>query len=103
MRAHLKKYGVSVELSTGLIAFVQGDDKVTATLAAFKDGKATDATEKVECQYLIGADGARGPTRKLLGLMFAGDTRDGDGQVWGDTEIDGLDNNVSPRLSQLSA
>lgn len=92
LATHLMRYGVSVELSTGLLNFEQKHDRVTATLGKFRAGQPTQSTETVECQYLIGADGARGVTRKLLGLTFAGETRDADGQVWGDVEIDGLDN-----------
>lgn len=42
-----------------------------------------------------------GPTRKLLGLTFTGETRDADGQVWGDVEIDGLPNDVGVSLPCL--
>ena len=35
-----------------------------------------------------------GSTRKLLGLTFQGETRDADGQIWGDVEIKGLTTDV---------
>ena len=35
-----------------------------------------------------------GATRKLLGLTFEGETRDTDGMVWGDVEIQGLPSDV---------
>lgn len=39
-------------------------------------------------------------SRKLMGLTFQGETRDADGQVWADVEIDGLSNEVNhPFLS----
>ncbi|KAJ3558060.1 hypothetical protein NM688_g1138 [Phlebia brevispora] len=90
MRDHLAKYGISVEMSKGLVNVEQDKDGVTATLAVFKNGQSTAVQETVICQYLVGADGAKGVTRKLLGLTFQGETRDADGQVWGDVEIDGL-------------
>jgi 2-polyprenyl-6-methoxyphenol hydroxylase-like FAD-dependent oxidoreductase len=95
MRAHLAKYDISVELSTGLVGIEQTADQVTATLESFADGQPTGRREILTCRYLVGADGARGVSRKLLGLNFAGETRDTDGMVWGDVLIDGLDSSVS--------
>lgn len=69
MRIHLQKYGVTVELQKGLVTFEQGGEKVAATLATFRNGQPTELHEKVVCQYLIGADGAKGrsdPFRTFL-------------------------------------
>ncbi|EKM55838.1 uncharacterized protein PHACADRAFT_209358 [Phanerochaete carnosa HHB-10118-sp] len=90
--AQLERHGVKVELSTGLVDLEQKEDRVIATTAIFQDSLLTGNTELIECQYLVGADGAKGATRKLLNLSFAGENRDADGAVWGDVEIDGLDN-----------
>ncbi|KAF9017773.1 hypothetical protein BDZ89DRAFT_960743, partial [Hymenopellis radicata] len=90
LRAHLAKYGVAVECGKGLVAVTQDVESVAATLATFKDGEPLDDTETVVARYLIGADGGRGASRKLLGLTFQGETRDADGMVWGDVEINGL-------------
>jgi len=35
-----------------------------------------------------------GASRKLLGMTFQGETRDTDGMVWGDVEIEGLTTDV---------
>ena len=35
-----------------------------------------------------------GVSRKLLGMSFQGETRDTDGMVWGDVEIEGLTTDV---------
>lgn len=93
LRDHLAKYGVTVELGKGLVSLQQTSGSVVATLADFQDGVATSTEEVVTCKYLIGSDGARGITRKLLGLTFEGETRDADGGVWGDVDIKGLDTN----------
>ncbi|KAH7872212.1 FAD binding domain-containing protein [Lentinula edodes] len=90
LRDNLRKYGISVELHKGLVAISQNTDTVAATLAVHNHGEPTEATELVTAHYCIGADGARGATRKLLGLTFEGQTRDADGMVWGDIEINGL-------------
>lgn len=97
MRSHLGRYGVQVELAKGLVGFKQEDNKVVATVVTFANGQPTGERESIACQYLLGADGARGVTRKLLNVTYAGETKDADGQVWGDVEIDGLENDV--RLS----
>lgn len=97
MREHLARYGVHVELSKGLIDIHQKGDHVIASIARCENGQPTADREDVACSYLVGADGARGVTRKLLKLSFAGETRDTDGQVWGDVEIDGLDDQVLNR------
>lgn len=35
-----------------------------------------------------------GPSRKLLGLTFQGESHDTDGMIWVDVEINGLTNDV---------
>ncbi|KAF8824655.1 hypothetical protein HHX47_DHR8000109 [Lentinula edodes] len=93
LRDNLRKYGISVELHKGLVAISQNRNIIVATLAVHSRGEPTEATEVVTAHYCIGADGARGATRKLLGLTFEGQTRDADGMVWGDIEINGLGSN----------
>ena len=95
LTSHLERFGVKVELSRGLVDLEQKEDRVVATVSKFEHGSPTSETTRIECRYLVGADGARGATRKLLKLSFLGETRDADGAVWGDVEIDGLDTNVS--------
>jgi 2-polyprenyl-6-methoxyphenol hydroxylase-like FAD-dependent oxidoreductase len=90
LRKHLAKYGVVVEYGKGLVGIEQTANAVTATVTRFKDGKPTEDQELITAQYLIGADGAKGVSRKLLGMAFQGETRDTDGMVWGDVEIEGL-------------
>ncbi|EIW82592.1 hypothetical protein CONPUDRAFT_163721 [Coniophora puteana RWD-64-598 SS2] len=71
IRGHLAKYECEPELGTELTTFEQDENGVTAHLMK-KDGQ----EETVHVQYLIGADGARGATRKGLGLPFIGNTPD---------------------------
>ncbi|KAG6378333.1 FAD-binding monooxygenase [Boletus reticuloceps] len=66
LRSHIEKYGCSVELS-----FEDDGERVLAKLVKRKDGEETHET--FESSYLVGADGAKGVTRKLLGLTFLGE------------------------------
>ncbi|OSD07919.1 hypothetical protein PYCCODRAFT_1463192 [Trametes coccinea BRFM310] len=84
-RDHLAKHGVQIEVATELMHFDQDDDGVTATLR--KNG---EELEEARVAYVIGADGARGVTRKLIGATFEGQTMEGDGGVWADVELEGL-------------
>ncbi|KAI0659090.1 FAD binding domain-containing protein [Cubamyces menziesii] len=84
-RKHLSALGVNIELATELVDCVQDDEGITATLK-----KNDSEVEKARFAYVIGADGARGVTRKLIGATFAGQTKEADGQVWADLELEGL-------------
>lgn len=81
----------------------QDNECVTATIARFKNKEATGEKEVVKTKYVLGCDGARGASRKLLGLSFEGETKDADGQVWGDVEVEGLSNDVSGFLLAVSS
>ncbi|KAL0562715.1 hypothetical protein V5O48_019366, partial [Marasmius crinis-equi] len=48
--------------------------------------------EEAEYSWMIGADGARGIVRKLLGLSFLGETSNTDNICVGDVLVQGLDN-----------
>ena len=58
LRAHLEKYGCSVELGTELVSFEDEGERVLAKLVKRKDGE--EISETFEASYLIGADGAKG-------------------------------------------
>ncbi|KAK0463731.1 uncharacterized protein EV420DRAFT_1638653 [Desarmillaria tabescens] len=88
--ACLTSVAFPVELNKGLVAIEQDEKAIIATLVVFRNGVATEEKEDVVAQYLIGSDGAKGNSRKLLGLTFQGETRDADGMVWGDVTIKGL-------------
>ena len=55
--AHLSGQGVAVEFGTRLVDAKQDADGVTATL------EGPQGAERVHCDYLVGCDGASGPTR----------------------------------------
>jgi len=67
LHEHLKSYGVEVERELDLKKIKQTDDKVTATLKT-----KYNSDEIVECQYLVGCDGAHSTTRHQLKLDFKG-------------------------------
>ncbi|KAK0196718.1 FAD binding domain-containing protein, partial [Armillaria mellea] len=87
---HLSKYGISTELNKGLVAIEQDPTDVTVTVAIFRNGVPTNGKEEIVAQYLIRSDGAKGNSRKSLGLTFQGEMCDVDSMVWGDITIKGL-------------
>ncbi|VDC02126.1 unnamed protein product [Peniophora sp. CBMAI 1063] len=84
LRDHLKKYGVKVELSTELVDLKQDESGVDVTL--LHQGK----EDKLRVKYLIGAVGAKGPVRKLVGINFVGETSE-QRAVSGEVELSGLE------------
>jgi len=60
LRTHLANYGITVELSKGLIAIDQTGDVINATIAVHKSGQQTEERDIVVTKYLIGTDGAKG-------------------------------------------
>ncbi|MET0235797.1 MAG: FAD-dependent oxidoreductase [Kibdelosporangium sp.] len=85
LRERLARLGGQVELGTELIGFEQDDDGVTVTLR--RDG----VDEQVRVAYVVGADGGKGPTRRLLGVAFEGETRDDFSMLVADVRADGVD------------
>ena len=101
MRAELSKYGCEVELGVELQTFTQLDDHVEVTLLkhSLDGGDVTPGTEKASYDWVIGADGARGAVRQVLGLKFIGETTT-QKFVVGDVEFDGprLETDVSSSI-----
>jgi 2-polyprenyl-6-methoxyphenol hydroxylase-like FAD-dependent oxidoreductase len=82
LRGRLAGFGIQVEAGTELTGFEQDEDGVTATL---------NGTEQARVAYLVGADGGRGPTRRLLGVPFEGVTTDDIRMLVADVKVAGLD------------
>ncbi len=59
---------VDLRYFTELVDFTERDDRVAATIRDVKTGK----TEEVECQYLVGCDGAGSIVREKLGITMTG-------------------------------
>ncbi|PIL27593.1 hypothetical protein GSI_10744 [Ganoderma sinense ZZ0214-1] len=89
LRDHLGRYGVQVELGTELVDIQQGTETVTATVKRHRQG-GSEEIEDIQAAYIIGGDGGKGRTRKLIGATFEGQTKDSDGQVFTDVKIEGL-------------
>ncbi|KAH7907326.1 hypothetical protein BJ138DRAFT_1137595 [Hygrophoropsis aurantiaca] len=87
LRSHLEKQGCFVELSSELRSFEQSDDRVVAHIIK-KQGD-EEIAETIEASFLVGTDGAKGVTRKQLGLSFLGETRDDLRLVMGDIRLVG--------------
>ena len=65
----LAQFGVNVERRTELVAFINGDDGVHATLKR-PDG----SEERSDALFVAGCDGARSRVRESLGIGFPGGT-----------------------------
>ncbi|KAI6008120.1 FAD binding domain-containing protein [Pisolithus orientalis] len=93
LREHLAKLGCTIELDTRLVSFTQDEKCVRVKLANRRGDDGEEVEEDIEVAYLIGADGAKGVTRKQLGLTFLGTTREDDFIVLGDIRLEakGLD------------
>ena len=74
LRAHAERLGADVRFNTELVSFAQ-DREVRALIR----NRQTGEEQEVQAAYLIGADGANGTTREILGI-----SRDGPGvlQHW---------------------
>ncbi|HEY3684465.1 MAG TPA: FAD-dependent monooxygenase [Streptosporangiaceae bacterium] len=85
LRARLAGLGVQVRQGAELTGCDAGPEGVTATLAT------ASGEERVRAAYLVGADGGRSAVRALMGIGFAGETREAERMLFGDLRIDGLD------------
>jgi 2-polyprenyl-6-methoxyphenol hydroxylase-like FAD-dependent oxidoreductase len=85
LRTALARYGVQVELATGVLDFSQDADGVTVWL---------DGGETVSAAYLVGADGGRSTIRKRLGVPFVGSTDDEIRMLLADVRATGLDHDL---------
>ncbi|KAF4605648.1 hypothetical protein EYR40_004436 [Pleurotus pulmonarius] len=86
LREELQKYGCTVELNKELIGLIQDERGVTAEIRGDADGD----HQFVRSSYLIGADGGKGVTRKLLDLSLLGHTVEADGMVVGNVVVENL-------------
>ncbi len=69
----LKGLGVEVDWQTSLTGLTQSSDMVTVDLNGL------DGRERVQCDFLYGADGVRSTVRKAIGQSFGGHTH---ARVW---------------------
>ncbi|EPT00345.1 hypothetical protein FOMPIDRAFT_1060350 [Fomitopsis schrenkii] len=90
MRAHLAKYGITVELGTEIIGLEQFKDRVEATIKKTVDGK--EEIETSSYRWLVGADGGKSVVRKQCGISFEGEATT-EKAVLGEVIVpEGLDN-----------
>ncbi|KIJ07231.1 hypothetical protein PAXINDRAFT_19571 [Paxillus involutus ATCC 200175] len=85
LRSHLEKLSCFVEFGTELESFKQDDERVLAHI--LRRDHDEEYPETVDCHWIIGADGAKGKTRKLLNLRFIGETKDDIVFITGDTRF----------------
>ncbi|KIJ12422.1 hypothetical protein PAXINDRAFT_137081, partial [Paxillus involutus ATCC 200175] len=86
LRDEPRKYDCEVELGTSLLGFQQDLDGVTANLSI----SGSDSQESFRASFLVGADGAKGVTRKLFKCSFLGETKDDNGILVGNVVIENL-------------
>ncbi|PCH36573.1 monooxygenase [Wolfiporia cocos MD-104 SS10] len=84
MRKYLEKLGVHVELNTELRTYEQIEHGVLAHTVR-KSGD-EEIPETIRCDWLVGADGAKGVVRKHLEVTFLGETR-ADRIILGEVEL----------------
>jgi 2-polyprenyl-6-methoxyphenol hydroxylase-like FAD-dependent oxidoreductase len=80
-----------LELGTALVELEQDDDGVTALLRTGGDGDAGATEQWVRADYLVGTDGGRSTVRKLIGVGFAGETREQERTLIADIRAEGID------------
>ena len=68
LEEHVARLGVRVERNTELVALTQHDAGISARL------RASDRTEEVEAEWVLGCDGAHSMVRERAGIPFAGAT-----------------------------
>ncbi|KAF9235939.1 hypothetical protein BU15DRAFT_89358 [Melanogaster broomeanus] len=89
LRDRLAELSLQVEFGTELRTLEQDDNRVLAHVVKTENG--VEVTDTIEASYLIGADGAKGVTRKQLGLSFVGETRENFHLLTGDICLDSND------------
>ena len=86
----MKKYNSSIELGVELVSLEQFDDRVEVKLHKHDTENSRAEEESSKYEWVVGADGARGTVRKLLGLTFLGETKN-EQFIVGDIKVEGLD------------
>jgi 2-polyprenyl-6-methoxyphenol hydroxylase-like FAD-dependent oxidoreductase len=89
IQKEMKKYNSSVELGVELVSLEQFDDRVEVKIHKLNSENSELEEESSTYKWVVGADGARGIVRKLLGLTFLGETKD-EKFVIGDIKVEGL-------------
>ena len=95
----MRGYNASIELGVELVSLEQFEDKVEVKLHKRNSENLEFEEEISKYEWVVGADGARGVVRKLLGLTFLGETNV-EKFVIGDIKLEGL-TNVSLQVFSL--
>jgi len=89
INTEIKKYNSSVELGVELVSLEQFENRVEVKLHK-KNSETLEFEEEIsKYEWVVGADGARGVVRKLLGLAFLGETKV-EKFLIGDIHLEGL-------------
>jgi hypothetical protein len=90
IQTEMKKYNSSIELGVELVSLEQFDDRVEVKLHKHNTDNSRVEEESSKYEWVVGADGARGVVRKLIGLTFLGETKN-EQFIVGDIKVEGLD------------
>ena len=100
IQTEMKKYNSSIELGVELVSLEQFDDRVEVKIHKRNTESSELGEESLTYKWVVGADGARGVVRKLLGLTLQGETKD-ERFVAGDVKVEGLIDVGFPLFSLL--
>ncbi|KAF8870307.1 FAD binding domain-containing protein [Gymnopilus junonius] len=96
LHRHVKQFGCEIEFGKKLLDITQDGDKVTAKVLA-------DGTEHlIDCDYLVAADGAKGRSRRLVGALFIGETKEADRLWTANVEVPGFSREYWHRWGDFS-
>ncbi|KAI0784360.1 monooxygenase [Abortiporus biennis] len=91
LRDHLRKFGIEVELNSELLSFQQDNTRVSAEILKRSSSGSEETRELATFDFLVGADGAKGITRKQIGLPFSGSSASpATRRIVGDVYVEGL-------------
>ncbi|KAA1474344.1 hypothetical protein DENSPDRAFT_324848 [Dentipellis sp. KUC8613] len=85
IRKHLALLGTTVERGVEMVGIEQTADKVTVQLS--RDG----VVDVEGFEYVISADGAKGRTRRMLGIPFVGEVKEADVMLFANVECEDVD------------
>ena len=89
IQTEMKKYNSAIELAAEHVSFEPFDDRVEVKIQKRNTENSDFEEESSTYKCVVGADGARGVVRKLLGLTFLGKTKV-EKYVVGDIKVKGL-------------
>ncbi|KAI0042339.1 hypothetical protein FA95DRAFT_586450 [Auriscalpium vulgare] len=95
LRQHLERFGTKIEMGVELVDLKQDNNKVAVQL------KSMDVDTTAEFSYVVGADGAKGTIREMLGVSFVGESKAADRMFTANVECTDIDREHWHRFGQF--